>query len=239
MKPQRIALVTGSSRGIGRGIAAGLAAAGMTVAAHYHSREKEAETILADIKKQGSDGAVFAADLGNEDGARGLIHQVEEQFGRIDVLVNNYGPIIVKPWETFTTEEWDFLIKANLFSALWCMTAVLPGMRERRWGRIINVGYNRVEQLRSFSTITPYAVAKTGLLILTRSAAVNAAPDGITVNMVSPGLMEGGVSPDSARVPMKRLGRFEDVAHAVSFLASDESNYITGTNLMVAGGWKL
>ncbi len=239
MKPQRIALVTGSSRGIGRGIAAGLAADGMAVAVHYHRQKDEAEAALADIKKQGSDGAVFAADLGNEDSARGLIRQVEEQFGGIDVLVNNYGPIKVKPWEEFTTEEWDFLIKANLFSALWCMSAVLPGMRKRKWGRIINIGYNRVEQLHSFFSITPYAIAKTGLLILTRSAAVKEARDGITVNMVSPGLMEGGVSPDAAKVPMGRLGRFKDAAHAVSFLASDESDYITGTNLMVAGGWKL
>lgn len=239
MKPQKTALVTGSSRGIGRGIASGLAAAGMKVAVHYHAQKEEAENTLADIRKQGSDGAVFDADLGREDGARSLIRRVEEQFGRIDVLVNNYGPIKVKPWEKFTTEEWDFLIKANLFSALWCMTAVLTGMRKRKWGRIVNIGYNRVEQLRSFSTITPYAIAKTGLLILTRSAAVKTAPDGITVNMVSPGLMEGGVSPDSTKVPMGRLGRFQDAAHAVSFLASDESDYITGTNLMVAGGWKL
>jgi 3-oxoacyl-[acyl-carrier protein] reductase len=239
MKRKRTALVTGSSRGIGRGIAAALAEAGMTVAVHYHERKDEAEGTLTEIKNKGGSGAVFTADLNNEAGARGLIRRVEKRFGRMDVLVNNYGPIQVKHWGEFVSEEWDFLIKANLFTALWCMTAVLPGMRKRKWGRIINIGYNRVEQLRSFATITPYAVAKTGLLILTRSAAVKAAPDGITVNMVSPGLMESGVNPDSAQVPMGRLGRFRDIAHAVSFLASDESDYITGTNLMVAGGWKL
>lgn len=239
MKPPGTALVTGSSRGIGRGIAAGLAGERMNVAVHYHTHSEEAEQTLAEIQDRGGGGEIFAADLSCENGARNLVRQVEERFGRIDVLVNNYGPILVKPWEEFTSEEWDFLIKANLFSALWCLTAVLPGMRKRKWGRIINIGYNRVEQIRSFSTITPYAVAKTGLLILTRSAAVKAAPDGITVNMVSPGLMEGGVNPESARVPGGRAGRFQDIAHAVSFLASDKSDYITGINLMVAGGWKL
>jgi 3-oxoacyl-[acyl-carrier protein] reductase len=119
------------------------------------------------------------------------------------------------------------------------MKDALPGMRRREWGRIINIGYSRVEQLTAFRKILPYAVAKTGLLLLTRSAAAAEAAAGITVNMVSPGLLEGGVRPMDPDIPAGRLGRFEDVAHAVRYLSSPEAAYVTGSNLTVAGGWKL
>ena len=112
-------------------------------------------------------------------------------------------------------------------------------MRDRKWGRIINLGYSRVEQLTSFQTITPYAVAKTGLLILTRSVAVSEASSGITVNMVSPGLMEDGILPANTNIPAGRLGTFKDVSGAIQFLVSRKAGYITGTNVVVAGGWKL
>ena len=112
-------------------------------------------------------------------------------------------------------------------------------MRDRKWGRIINLGYSRVEQLTSFQTITPYAAAKTGLLILMRAVAVSEASSGITVNMVSPGLMEDGVLPANTNIPAGRLGTFEDVSGAVQFLVSEKAGYITGTNVVVAGGWKL
>jgi 3-oxoacyl-[acyl-carrier protein] reductase len=124
-------------------------------------------------------------------------------------------------------------------SALWCLKAALPGMRKRKWGRVINLGYSRAEQLVAFSKITPYAIAKTGLLILTRTAAASEASSGITVNMVSPGLIEGGALPEAKNIPAARLGRFEDISNAVLFLVSEEAGFITGTNLVVAGGWKI
>jgi 3-oxoacyl-[acyl-carrier protein] reductase len=111
-------------------------------------------------------------------------------------------------------------------------------MRARRWGRIINIGYSRAEQLGSFPTILPYAVAKTGLLILTRTAAVSEVANGVTVNMVSPGLMEGGVLPPG-KIPPAAIGGFRDVAGAVDFLASDAAAAVTGTNLIVSGTWKM
>ena len=112
-------------------------------------------------------------------------------------------------------------------------------MRKRGWGRIINLGYSRAEQITAFPTIAPYAVAKAGLLILTRTIAATEASLGITVNMVSPGLVEGGVLPKHNDVPSGRLGKFTDVSQAVVFLSSLEAGYITGNNLVVAGGWKL
>jgi 3-oxoacyl-[acyl-carrier protein] reductase len=168
-----------------------------------------------------------------------LVRKVEEKFGKIDILVNNVGPILVKSWEKVKSSEWDYILHSNLMSALYCLKAVLPGMRQRKWGRIINLGYSRAEQLVAFSKIAPYAIAKTGLLILTRSVAASEASTGITVNMVSPGLMEGGILPKSKSVPRGRLGKFEDISSAVLFLVSDEADFISGTNLVVAGGWKI
>jgi 3-oxoacyl-[acyl-carrier protein] reductase len=236
---KRIALVTGSSRGIGRDIAIRLAEVCSGVAVHYMSNRKAAEKVVGKIQEREKRSESFRADLTKEKEAVSLIRSVEEKFGKIDILVNNFGPILVKPLEEVTSYEWELVFRANLMSALHCIKAVLVGMRKREWGRIINLGYSRVEQLAAFSTITPYAVAKTGLLILTRSVAASEASAGITVNMVSPGLMKGGILPESRDIPRGRLGKFRDVSQAVMFLASEEADFITGTNLIVAGGWKI
>jgi 3-oxoacyl-[acyl-carrier protein] reductase len=198
-----------------------------------------AEKVVDRIKEKGKLSESFRADLTKEKEAISLIRNVEEKFGGVDILVNNFGPILVKPWEKVTSFEWELVLRANLLSALYCLKAVLPSMRKREWGRIVNLGYSRVEQLAAFSTITPYAIAKTGLLILTRSVAASEASAGITVNMVSPGLMKGGILPESRDIPRGRLGKFKDVSHAVLFLVSEEADFITGTNLVVAGGWKI
>lgn len=234
----KIALVTGSSRGIGRDIALRLADIAGGVAIHYKSDRRAAEDVVRRIKEEGKQAAFFCADLTKESGASGLIREVEGKFGRIDILVNNFGPILVKPWEKVTTGEWEYILRSNLGSALCCAKAVLPDMRKRKWGRIINLGYSRAEQLVAFSTITPYAIAKTGLLILTRTIAASVASDGITINMVSPGLMERGVLPRDRDIPSGRLGKFEDISEAVLFLVSKKADFITGTNLIVAGAWK-
>ncbi|NQT80678.1 MAG: SDR family oxidoreductase [Candidatus Aminicenantes bacterium] len=235
----KIALVTGSSRGIGRDIALKLADVTAGVAVHYISNRQAAEDVAKKIKRKGKFCACFRADLTKEKEAEALIRKVEEKFGRIDILVNNFGPILVKSWEKVTSSEWDYILRGNLMSALYCLKDSLPGMRKRKWGRIINLGYSRVEQLAAFSKITPYAIAKTGLLILTRSVAASEASSGITVNMVSPGLIEGGILPESKNIPRGRLGKFEDVSRAVLFLVSEDADFITGTNLVVSGGWKI
>ena len=234
-----VALVTGSSRGIGRDIALELAEKIKGIAVHYHTQTHVAEGIVEVIRNKGGAGAVFQADLTKEHEARSLVKKVITEFGRIDILVNNFGPILVKPWQEVAAVEWEGIFRSNLLSALFCIQAALPNMRDRKWGRIVNLGYSRVEQLTSFQTITPYAVAKTGLLILTRSVAVSEASSGITVNMVSPGLMEDGIIPANTNIPAGRLGTFKDVSGAVQFLVSRKAGYITGTNVVVAGGWKL
>jgi len=236
---EKVALVTGSSRGIGRDVALRLAEKMAAVAVHFFQSQEKAAEVVDAVKKTQTASKAFKADLTDAADANKLITGVTEEFGRIDIMVNNVGPIFVKPWDLVKPEEWETALRSNLLSAVYCMQAVLPGMRQRGWGRIINLGYSRAEQLTALPSITPYAVAKTGLLILTRTAAKTEAPAGITVNMVSPGLIEGGIFPADKDVPIGRLGKFAEVAHAVDFLISSKADYITGTNLVVAGGWKL
>jgi 3-oxoacyl-[acyl-carrier protein] reductase len=235
----KIALVTGSSRGIGRDVALRLADKVGGVAVHYFSQRQAALGVVESIRQKGKRSAAFRADLSSEKSANLLIQKVQNRFGRLDILINNFGPILVRPWKEVTAKEWESVYRNNLLSALYCMKTALPGMRRRKWGRIVNLGYSRVEQLTAFTTITPYAITKTGLLLLTRTAAQTEAPVGITVNMVSPGLMEGGVLPKDEHVPAGRLGKYDDVSSAVLFLVSEDAGYVTGTNLIVAGGWKL
>lgn len=235
----RIALVTGASRGIGRAIALRLAEDVSGVAVHYFSRREEAQELAAAIREKGKLSAVFRADLTKKAQAAGLVKKVEERFARVDILVNNVGPFLVKPWDQLEVADWDRVLRGNLLGPYFCMKAALPGMRKRKWGRIVNIGYSRAEHLGAFPTIVPYAVAKTGLLTLTRTAAAAEIGNGITVNMVSPGLIRGGALPSMKNVSEAQLGTFEDVAGAAAYCASDAAAAVTGANLIVAGTWKM
>jgi NAD(P)-dependent dehydrogenase (short-subunit alcohol dehydrogenase family) len=235
----RIALVTGASRGLGRAIALRLARDVSGVAVHFYSRRDEALEVAAEIRSLGKLNAVFRADLTKKAQAAGLIRKVEEKFARVDILVNNVGPLRFKAWDQLEVTDWEAALRGNLFGAYFTMKAALPGMRQRKWGRVINIGYSRAEHLASFPTILPYAAAKTGLLILTRTAAAAETASGVTVNMVSPGLLRGGVLPPSRAIAEASLGEVSDVAEAVAYLASDAAGAVTGTNLIVAGTWKM
>jgi 3-oxoacyl-[acyl-carrier protein] reductase len=235
----RIALVTGAARGLGRAIALRLAEDVSGVAVHYYSRRDEAQELAAAIRDKGKLSAVFRADLTKKAQAAGLVKKVEERFARIDVLVNNVGPFLVKPWDQLEVADWERVLRGNLLGSYFCLKAALPGMRKRKWGRIVNIGYSRAEHIGAFPTIAPYAVAKTGLLTLTRTAAAAEVANGITVNMVSPGLMRGGALPQGRNITESQIGTFEDVAEAVAFFASDRAAAVTGANLIVAGTWKM
>jgi 3-oxoacyl-[acyl-carrier protein] reductase len=235
----RIALVTGASRGIGRAIALRLADEVSGVAVHCFSRRDEAQELAAAIREKGKLSAVFRADLTKKAQAAGLVKKVEERFARVDILVNNVGPFLVKPWDQLEVADWERVLRGNLLGPYFCMKAALPGMRKRKWGRIVNIGYSRAEQIGSFPTIAPYAVAKTGLLTLTRTAAVAEVGNGITVNMVSPGLIRGGALPQARTIAESQLGTFEDIAEAVAYCASDAAAAVTGSNIIVSGTWKM
>jgi 3-oxoacyl-[acyl-carrier protein] reductase len=235
----RIALVTGAARGMGRAIALRLADDVSGVAIHYYSRREEAQELAAAIRDKGKLAAVFRADLTKKAQAAGLVKKVEERFARVDVLVNNVGLFVVKPWDQLEVADWELALRGNLLGSYFCLKAALPGMRERKWGRVVNIGYSRAEHLGAFPTVAPYAVAKTGLLTLTRTAAAGEVGNGITVNMVSPGLMRGGVLPPAKNLSEAQIGTFEDVAEAVAFCASDRAAAVTGANILVAGTWKM
>jgi 3-oxoacyl-[acyl-carrier protein] reductase len=238
-----IALVTGSSRGIGSAIALGLAQRGIDVAVNYRSNESAAAEIARQIEALGRRAITVQADVSHADEATQLVNAVTERLGEIDILVNNVGDFHFKPLHGMQPQEWQYVLESNLHSVFYMCSAVLPSMRARRRGRIINIGLSPTYMVRGAPNVAAYAIAKTGVLVLTRSLAVEEALQGITVNCVSPGLIDNGYLPPDQkswmekRVPMGRLGRAEEIGAAVCFLASDEASYISGANLAVAGAW--
>ena len=232
------ALVTGASRGIGRAVALALAEAGAHVAVAYRSRAAEAEAVAALIDELGRRGCVVQADVSDADQVARLVATVERELGGIDILVNNAGITRPLPLEEITTADWDELIAVNLTSAFLVTQAVLPGMRARRWGRIVNIS-SVAAQLGG--VVGPhYAASKAGLHGLTHAYAALLADEGITVNTVAPALIATEMVATNPRarpdlIPVGRFGQAEEVADVVRMLVGN--GYITGQTINVNGGW--
>lgn len=234
----RVALVTGGSRGIGEAIAIALAKAGAAVAVNYRERSQEAAAVVENIQRNGGRAAAIAADVSLAGAVRGMISAVESRLGPIDILVNNAGIAVTRGLDEITEEDFDRTVAINLKSAFLCTQGVLAGMRERRWGRIVNISSIAARGAGSISVA--YNASKAGLEGLTRGYASRLAPEGVTVNAVAPGLIdtemgkpliEAGVI---ARIPVGRSGTGEEIAQAVMLLVRD--GYITGQTLAVNGG---
>jgi len=236
---KKVILVTGATGHLGQAVAKRLSQDFSQFALHFFKNESLARQLEEEIKASGVITRIIRADLSSEPGAEKLIQDVQREFGRLDVLVNMPGTIRTKPWDELNRGDWEEIFRSNLESSYFCMKHALKLMRQQKWGRIINIGFHLVEHLGSFPGVTPYAVAKTGLLILTRTAAVAEVANNITVNMVSPGLVEDGELPSGLKLKEGQVGRPEDVAEAVAFLASERAARITGANLIVAGTWKM
>ncbi|NDI34083.1 SDR family NAD(P)-dependent oxidoreductase [Chengkuizengella sediminis] len=238
-----VAVVTGSSRGIGKAIALELAKQGSDVAIVYRGQKEKAIEVMNQIESLGRRAMIFQADVTNPDDVDKLVVQVTNQLGSIDILVNNVGEFHLKPISKIAVNEWDEVFKSNLHSVFYMCKAVIPGMRKRGMGRIVNIGLSPNYIVRGAPNVAAYSIAKTGVIIFSRSLAVEEASYGITVNCISPGLIENGYqSPEQVewmrqRVPMKRLGTPEEIADAVSFLVSERASYISGANLSVSGAW--
>ena len=240
---QQVVLVTGSAKGIGRGIAARFAAAGARVAAHYHTSAAAAEDLVAAVQSQAGKARAFQADLSRPAEVEGLFTAVRAAFGRLDVLVNNAGAYPVTPLLELAAEEWDAILNANLRSAHLCTRSAAKLMiAQNRGGVILNIA--TIEAQSTAPGHSHYAAAKAGLLMYTRSAAV-AAPHAIRVNAVSPGLIwrpaieeqiPEFVARWKATNPSGRLGLPEEIGDACLFLASPAAAWITGINLPVDGG---
>jgi len=240
---QRVALVTGGARGIGRAIVERLAQDGTIVAVNFRNRQDAADQLVGCLDQDGAVVTCHRADVRDPRGAARLIEDVQGRHGRLDILVNNVGEFALGRLATTSDNHWRDVLDSNLTSAFHTSRHALPGMRDRGYGRIINIGLSPVHLVRGAPNLAPYAIAKTGVVILTRSLAAEEAAHGITVNCVSPGLIDSGLLPPVQRewmierVPSGRLGRPEEVADAVGFLVSDRAAYISGANLTVSGGW--
>jgi 3-oxoacyl-[acyl-carrier protein] reductase len=236
------ALVTGSSRGIGRVIALTLAAKGCSVAVNYLSNTWAADQVVEKIKALGKSAKSFQCDVSNFADVDKMISEVKSEFGRIDILVNNVGPFLYKTLFDTTIQDWHQILNSDLNSVFYCCKQVVPIMREQKSGVIVNIGGPNVERTQGYVRTCAYSVAKTGVVVFSKSLAKEEAPHGIRVNMVNPGFIETESYTDEMKkdmpksVPLKRLGKPEDIANAVAFLASDEASYITGSMLDVHGG---
>ncbi|HUN06868.1 MAG TPA: 3-oxoacyl-ACP reductase family protein [Aggregatilineales bacterium] len=239
----KVALVTGGSRGIGRACALALAAEGATLAVQYRSDVDGATEVVHAARLLGLEAIAFQADLADPKAADQLVGAVLTRFGRVDVLVNNAGEMTDAAVKDMPDAMWDQTMEVNLNSAFRCTRACLPGMLERRWGRIINMTSQAA--WTGSKDHAHYAASKAGLLGLTYSLAKEVGPTGITVNMVAPGRiatemvtsrMGGREAEWMAQTPLKRLGEPEEIGSVVAFLASEAASYITGATLHVNGG---
>ncbi len=241
----RLAVVTGSARGLGRSMAITLAGEGARVAIHYKTRKEEAALTVAHLRNGGAEAMAFQADLCSWDETQNLISAVLKHFGRIDILVNNVGPFGEKSFLETTPLEWREMLDGNLLTTVHACRAVWPFMQEQKYGRIINLGLASADRIHAYQNIIPYGIAKTGVLILSKSLAVEGAPFGITVNVLAPGLMNNGdlSESESARlakkIPGGRTGTAGDLGAALLFLAGEASAYVTGAQIPVSGGWGL
>jgi 3-oxoacyl-[acyl-carrier protein] reductase len=233
----RTALVTGGSRGIGRAIALALAAAGADVAVNYRSQAAAAEEVCATIAKRGRRAVKIAADVSTAPEVGRLVAAAEAALGPIGILVNNAGLSQPVTLETLTEAVWDTTIAVNLKSVFLLVQAVLPGMRQRRWGRIINISSTAAQ---TGGIVGPhYAASKAGIHGLTHGYASWLAREGITANVIAPALIEtdmirGHARATPDRIPIGRFGRPEEVAEVAIMLA--RNGYITGQTINVNGG---
>lgn len=239
----RVALVTGASRGIGAATAQRLAAAGHAVAVNYSRSADAAEAVVAAITEMGGTAIAVQADVGDEAAVTTMFATVEEAFGKVEVLVNNAGATGDNLLLRLSTDEWDRVIATNLRSVFLCSKLAVRGMLRNRWGRIISL--SSVSGVHGNAGQANYAAAKAGIIGFTKSLSKEIGTRGITVNAVAPGFIATAMTEDlgedvaeavKSNISLGRLGRPEEVASLVSYLASDDAGYITGQTILVDGG---
>jgi 3-oxoacyl-[acyl-carrier protein] reductase len=239
----KVALVTGSSRGLGRATALRLARQGMVVAVHYVRGEAAAAEVVAEIQAAGGQAEAFGADVASDAACTDLVKRVSASLGSLDVLVNNAGVTRDGLTLRMKPEDWQLVLDTNLSSAFYLSKGALRGMLRSGWGRIVNV--SSVVGLMGNVGQANYVAAKAGLIGLTKALAREYAPKGVTVNAVAPGFIESDMTEALSpalrasylqQIPVGRFGQPADVAAAIAYLASDDAAYVNGQTLSIDGG---
>jgi len=241
----KVAIVTGARRGIGEAIALKLAEGGAKVVVTDISKE-DCQKVVEKIKSLGSEGLALKLDVTKEDEIKSVVKETKEKFGKVDILVNNAGIFMQNNLEDMETSEINKMLDINLRGAIMCIKHVLPGMKEQKYGKIVNI--SSIAGFVGFDLSSIYCASKGALVNLTRELALDLGPYKINVNGVAPGVIATEMTKDMLsdekikaalllNIPYGRIGKSEDIASAVAFLVSDESEYITGQTLVVDGGW--
>ena len=241
----KVALISGASRGIGRATALLFAKEGAKVAVNYNRSEKEAVEVVASIKDGGSEAITVKCDVSDESQIKKMVDEVIEKFGRIDILVNNAGIVFDIPFFEKTNEQWQKTLQTNLIGTFLCMKYVGPHMVKQKYGKIVNVAStNGIDAYDS--TSADYDASKAGVIVLTKASAEIFAPF-VSVNCVAPGWVDTDINKDlpkdyvkeeTEKIYLKRFAKPEEIAKAILFLASDDASFITGSVLVADGGYR-
>lgn len=233
----RTVLVTGSARGVGRALVLALAENGADTCVHYNTSEERAtETVEEAIERGASDATAVQGDVTDPDSVDRLFERCEETLGSVDVLVNNVGAFAPRHWEALDYPTWNRVIQTNLTGTFLCTKRALPSMRSANFGRIVNIGYASSEKGLVDPTNFPFFAAKAGVIMFTRMVAADTQDDGVTANAVSPYVVENSDA-FPPELPRGRPAAFDDIVQAVRFFVDEGSDYVSGANVEVHGGW--
>ena len=239
----KVALITGGARGIGRSVALDLAADGWSVAICYRTSAAQASAVIEAARQHGVRALAVESDVSDPAAASRLVQKVHGEWGRIDALINGAGPYHRISLLQETNAGWHSMFDNNLHPVFYLSQAVIPIMRDQHWGRIICFSMANAEQLIAQPQLTAHYVAKVGLLALARSFAKLVAPYGITMNCIGPGFIDSGSAPPEELekmvkfIPAGYIGSPSDAVAAVRYLLSDEARYVNGANIQLSGAW--
>ncbi len=241
----KVALIAGGARGIGKSLALDLADKGWAIATSYRKSEDQARQLTAELQAKGIQATTIRADVSDPAAAEALVRSVEKEYGRIDALINCAGPYHRVNLLEESPEGWQEMFDNNLHPLFYLSRAVAPGMKERKWGRIVSFSMANADQHNAQTGVTAHYIAKAGVLILSRSLAKVLAPFGITVNTISPGFIDSGSAPSEEltkmvkNIPAGYVGTTGDAIAAILYLLSDEARYVNGSNIHLSGAWGL